>query len=169
MWSRAEVSGPWHVYVSVDHKFCTITRLSSSADFGMISAIRAEHVRLSLERNATLKGSRCEQHSYRVQHTKSHDADAGPPPLSAIASLAQAASAGVAGLIAAFQHRLMIGHFARFSDHRLKDVGFERDWTGRSSRSRPNPACPGGRQITPPGRAAITPATRKQEAPMPKV
>ena len=50
-----------------------------------------------------------------------------------IASLAvpQAALAGFAArLVAWFEHRLTMGRMARFSDHRLRDLGFERDWDG---------------------------------------
>ena len=54
----------------------------------------------------------------------------------------RATSAGVTGLIAAFQHRLVMGCFARFSDHRLKDVGFERDWDGSIIPVTPDPRLP---------------------------
>lgn len=33
-------------------------------------------------------------------------------------------------LVARFQHRRTIRRIARFSDSRLRDIGFERDWDG---------------------------------------
>ena len=48
----------------------------------------------------------------------------------AITSLGHAARARVASLVAAFRHRLAMERIARFSDERLQDVGFERDWDG---------------------------------------
>lgn len=51
-------------------------------------------------------------------------------PLPAITTL-YVATVGLAGdLFARFQHRRTMRRIARFSDHRLHDMGFERDWDG---------------------------------------
>ena len=63
-------------------------------------------------------------------------------PLSAIGSLRQAVRVLVASLVAAFERRLAMGRFARFSDHRLQDLGFERDWDGSIIPVTPDPRLP---------------------------
>jgi hypothetical protein len=47
-----------------------------------------------------------------------------------IASLRDAASAVVAGFVARFHAHGLKRGMARYSDHLLSDVGFERDWDG---------------------------------------
>lgn len=51
-------------------------------------------------------------------------------PLDAIESLRIAVTETAARLFAGFQHRRTMQRIARFSDHRLQDMGFERDWDG---------------------------------------
>jgi uncharacterized protein YjiS (DUF1127 family) len=41
-----------------------------------------------------------------------------------------------ADLISVFRHRLELDRIDRFSDHRLHDIGFERDWDGSLIRRR---------------------------------
>ena len=53
-----------------------------------------------------------------------------PMPLAAIESLRIAATARAADLFDRFRHRRVMHRIARFSDHRLRDLGFERDWDG---------------------------------------
>ena len=65
----------------------------------------------------------------------------GLPVSSAIAPLGHAALRA-ASLVAAFRHRLAMGRIARFSDQRLKDVGFERDWDGSINPVMPDPRFP---------------------------
>ena len=52
------------------------------------------------------------------------------PVSAAITFLGHAARARVASVVAAFRHRRDMERVARFSDHRLQDVGYERDWDG---------------------------------------
>lgn len=51
-------------------------------------------------------------------------------PMDAIDSLRVAATELAAHLFAGFQHRRAMHRIERFSDHRLRDIGFERDWDG---------------------------------------
>ena len=48
----------------------------------------------------------------------------------AIESVRAAAIGSVMRLFSTFQYRRTVNRFARFSDHRLHDIGFERDWDG---------------------------------------
>jgi uncharacterized protein YjiS (DUF1127 family) len=48
----------------------------------------------------------------------------------AIESLRAAVIGSAMRLFATFQYRRTVNRFARFSDHRLHDIGFERDWDG---------------------------------------
>ncbi|MBY5903831.1 DUF1127 domain-containing protein [Rhizobium leguminosarum] len=41
-----------------------------------------------------------------------------------------AASGAAKSLLLAFRYRLATRRIQRFSDHRLHDIGFERDWDG---------------------------------------
>lgn len=66
----------------------------------------------------------------------------GLSPLSAIAFLGRAASARVARMVAAIKHRLVMRRFARFSDHRFRDLGFERDRDGSIIPATPDPGFP---------------------------
>jgi hypothetical protein len=50
--------------------------------------------------------------------------------MDAIGFLRDAATDLAARLFARFRHRWMMHTFARFSDRRLCDMGFERDWDG---------------------------------------
>jgi hypothetical protein len=51
-------------------------------------------------------------------------------PFDAIEPLRVAMAGCAARLFAGFQHRWTMQRIARFSDHRLQDMGFERDWDG---------------------------------------
>ena len=52
------------------------------------------------------------------------------PFIAAIESLRIAVAGRAADLFAGFQHRRTMDRIARLSDHRLHDMGFERDWDG---------------------------------------
>ena len=54
----------------------------------------------------------------------------GFPVSAAITSVSNAVSGLVARLISAFAHRPGREHFTRFSNYRLQDIGYERDWDG---------------------------------------
>lgn len=60
----------------------------------------------------------------------------------AIISLGKGLSGLVARLTAAFAHRPGREHFARFSDYRLHDIGYERDWDGSIIPVTPDPRLP---------------------------
>ncbi|MFA1621339.1 hypothetical protein ACDY96_00565 [Rhizobium mongolense] len=51
-------------------------------------------------------------------------------PTDAIPSLRVFGNGLATRLFSGFQHRWTMQRIARFSDHRLKDMGFERDWDG---------------------------------------
>lgn len=51
-------------------------------------------------------------------------------PMDAIEPLRVSAADLAARLFAGLQHRRTMHRIARFSDHRLQDIGFERDWDG---------------------------------------
>jgi hypothetical protein len=51
-------------------------------------------------------------------------------PLGAIESLRVSATGLAIRLLAGLQHRSTMQRIGRFPDHRLKDIGFERDWDG---------------------------------------
>ncbi|WP_258119062.1 hypothetical protein [Mesorhizobium onobrychidis] len=51
-------------------------------------------------------------------------------PIAAIESLRIAVTGQAARLFAGLQHRRTMQRIASFSDHRLQDMGFERDWDG---------------------------------------
>lgn len=53
-----------------------------------------------------------------------------PTPIAIIESLRVAVSGRAAHLFAGVQHRWTMQRIARFPDHRLQDMGFERDWDG---------------------------------------
>jgi len=57
---------------------------------------------------------------------------AEPAPLSmaALEPLRTATIQQVVRLVAGIRHRWTMGYLARFSNHRLQDIGFERDWDG---------------------------------------
>ncbi|MEZ5777725.1 MAG: hypothetical protein R3E44_05120 [Paracoccaceae bacterium] len=63
-------------------------------------------------------------------------------PLSEFTSFGDAARVRVARMAAAFERRLMMRRIARFSDHRLQDIGFERDWDGSINPVTPDPRLP---------------------------
>ena len=46
----------------------------------------------------------------------------------AASSRLAAAGSAARSLVSAFRNRLTMPHIERFSDHRLNDIGFERDW-----------------------------------------
>ncbi|WP_261321159.1 hypothetical protein [Rhizobium leguminosarum] len=48
----------------------------------------------------------------------------------AVSSRLTAASGAAKSLLLAFRYRLATRRIQRFSDHRLHDIGFERDWDG---------------------------------------
>lgn len=50
--------------------------------------------------------------------------------LEVFSALRNAATALTAGLTAGIQHRWTMRTLDRFSDRRLRDLGFERDWDG---------------------------------------
>lgn len=51
-------------------------------------------------------------------------------PLADCEALRGAMAGFATRLVAQFQHRRTIQRIARFSDNRLRDIGFERDWDG---------------------------------------
>lgn len=68
-------------------------------------------------------------HAY--PNTSDHLAPAVARPLTDSIAALPAALAGQAGLLVdGFRRRRTMQRLARFSDHRLADIGFERDWDG---------------------------------------
>jgi uncharacterized protein YjiS (DUF1127 family) len=53
-----------------------------------------------------------------------------PTSMDAIVSLRAAATELTAGVVAGFLYRRTLRRIERFPDHRLHDMGFERDWDG---------------------------------------
>jgi hypothetical protein len=51
-------------------------------------------------------------------------------PMDAVVSLCLSAADLATRLFAGLQHRWTMQRIVRFSDHRLQDMGFERDWDG---------------------------------------
>jgi len=66
----------------------------------------------------------------------------GLPSSAAITSVGRAVSGVTTRLAVAFAHRPARERFARFSDHRLHDVGYERDWDGSIIPVTPDPRLP---------------------------
>jgi hypothetical protein len=60
-------------------------------------------------------------------------------PMDAVVSLCLSAADLATRLFAGFQHRWTMQRIARFSDHRLQDMGFERDWDGSIIRRQRQP------------------------------
>jgi len=50
--------------------------------------------------------------------------------MAALEPLRTATIQQVVRLVAGIRHRWTMGYLARFSNHRLHDIGFERDWDG---------------------------------------
>jgi hypothetical protein len=48
----------------------------------------------------------------------------------------------LSSLVAAIDHRLAMKRIERFSDRRLQDIGFERDWDGSVIPVTPDPRLP---------------------------
>ncbi|WP_292449959.1 hypothetical protein [Mesorhizobium sp.] len=60
-------------------------------------------------------------------------------PMDAVVSLCRSAADLATRLFAGLQHRWTMQRIARFSDRRLQDMGFERDWDGSIIRRQRQP------------------------------
>ncbi|MBB3656774.1 uncharacterized protein YjiS (DUF1127 family) [Rhizobium sp. BK650] len=61
-------------------------------------------------------------------------------PIADMAGFIAAVGGRTARLFAALRQQWTMRQIARFSDHRLRDIGFERDWDGSINRMQDRPA-----------------------------